>query len=78
MVEIHRSRMRRRDVANTCGIAVSYLQRILAAQLQPSVGKLILIAEGLGMRPEQLLAKAMENLSRIRASAIPPPVDPPP
>jgi hypothetical protein len=30
------------------------------------------MAEGLGMRPEQLLGKIMENLSRIRASALPP------
>lgn len=77
VVEIRRCRMRRQDVASASGISRAYLQLLLAAQAHPSVGSLILLAKGLGMRPEQLLGKAMENLDRIRASALPPD-DPPP
>jgi len=76
VVEIHRCRLGRRETAQRCGIARSYLQRMLAAKVHPSVGVLISIAEGLGIPPEQLLAKTMQNLNRIRASALPP-VDPP-
>ena len=77
VVEIHRCRLGRQDAASKCGISRAYLQHLLAATRHPSVGSLILIAEGLGMRPDQLLRNAMEHLSRIRASALPPD-DPPP
>jgi transcriptional regulator with XRE-family HTH domain len=77
VVEIHRCRLGRQDVAGRCGISRAYLQHLLAAKRHPSIGSLILIAEGLGIRPEQLLKQAMEHLSRIRVSALRP-VDPPP
>ena len=76
VIEISRCALRRQDVAKSSGISRAYLQHLLAAKRHPSVGSLILIAEGLGMHPDQLLKKAMEHLSRIRASALPP-VDPP-
>jgi transcriptional regulator with XRE-family HTH domain len=76
VVEVRRCGLGRQELANKCGITRTYLQLLLAARANPSVGSLILIAEGLGIRPDHLLRKAMENLSRIRASAIPP-VDPP-
>nr|WP_298719396.1 helix-turn-helix transcriptional regulator [uncultured Steroidobacter sp.] len=77
VVEIRRCRLRRQDVADASGISRAYLQHLLAAQVNPSIGSLILIAKGLGMRPEQLLGKTMENLDRIRASE-PRPDEPPP
>lgn len=77
VVEIRRCRLRRHDVAHASGITPSYLQRLQAAKAHPSIGSLVLIAKGLGMRPEQLLGKTMENLDRIRASALPPDEPPP-
>lgn len=76
VVEVRRCGLSRRELASKCGITRTYLQLLLAAQSQPSIGSLILIAEGLGIRPDHLLREAMENLSRIRASALPP-ADPP-
>lgn len=76
-VEIRRSGVGRRDAAKSGHISRSYLQLLLAADRHATIGTLISLAEGLHMRPEQLLGKTMENLSRIRASALPP-VDPPP
>lgn len=77
VVEVRRCGLGRRELANKCGITRAYLQLLLAAQANPTIGSLILIAEGLGIRPDYLLRKALENLSRIRASALPP-ADPPP
>ena len=76
-VEIRRSGVGRRDAAKSGHICRAYLQLLLAADRHATIGTLISLAEGLHMRPEQLLGKTMENLSRIRASALPP-VDPPP
>lgn len=77
VVEARRCGLGRQALADKCGISRALLQHLLAADIHPSVGSLILIAEGLGMRPDHLLRNAMEHLSRIRASALPP-VDPPP
>lgn len=77
VVEARRCGLSRQELADKCGISRALLQHLLAAHIHPSVGSPILIAEGLGMRPDPLLRKAMENLSRIRASALPP-IEPPP
>ncbi|MBM0105876.1 hypothetical protein JM946_14185 [Steroidobacter sp. S1-65] len=77
VAEIHRSRVGRKEAAKSGHLSRSYLQLLLAAERHATIGTLISLAEGLGMRPEQLLGKTMENLRRIRASA-PPPLDPPP
>lgn len=77
VAEIHRVRMGRREAAQSGHVSRTYLQLLLAAERHATVGTLILLAEGLGMRPEHLLGKTMENLSRIRASTHPP-LDPPP
>ena len=77
VAEIHRARVRRSAAAKSAHLSRAYLQLLLAAKRQASIGTLISLAEGLGMRPEQLLGKTMEHLARIQASA-PTPVDPPP
>jgi transcriptional regulator with XRE-family HTH domain len=77
VVEARRCHLGRQEMAAKCGISRAYLQHLLAAKGHPSIGSLILIAEGLGMNPDQLLRNAMEHLSRIRACALPP-VDPAP
>ena len=77
VAEIHRAGVGRREAAQAGHVSRTYLQFLLAAERHATIGTLILLAEGLGMRPEQLLGKTMENLSRIRASTHPP-VDSPP
>jgi hypothetical protein len=77
VAEIHRSRVGRMEAAKAGHVSRAYLQYLLAAERHATIGTLISLAEGLGMRPEQLLGKTMENLSRIRASALPP-LDPAP
>lgn len=76
VAEIHRARVGRKAAATSAHLSRTYLQLLLAAKRHATIGTLILLAEGLGIRPEQLLGKTMEHLTRIRASARPP-VDPP-
>jgi hypothetical protein len=77
VAEIHRSRVGRKEVAKSGHVSRSYLQLLLAAERHATIGTLISLAEGLGMRPELLLGKTMEHLARIQASALRA-VDPPP
>lgn len=72
LAEIYRCRLPRDEAAAKGGVSRGYLFCLLRADRLASIGTLISMAEGLGMRPEQLLGKIMENLSRIRASALPP------
>ena len=72
VVEARRCGLRRQEMASKCRISRSYLQALLAANRHPSVGSLILIADGLGIHPDQLLKKAMGHFSRIRTAAISP------
>ena len=76
VVEVRRCGLRRQEMANKCRISRSYLQALLAAKRHPSVGSLILIADGLGMQPDHLLKKAMGHFSRIRTAAISPVAEP--
>ena len=66
LVEIRRARLARDDAAAAGGVSRSYLQFLLKAERQATLGTLISLAEGLGMRPEDLFAKTMEHLARIR------------
>lgn len=68
LAEIRRTRLGRDDAASAGGVSRSYLQLLLKAERQATLGTLISLAEGLGVRPEDLFAKTMENLSRIRPS----------
>lgn len=77
VVEIHRAGVRRKEAAKSGHVSRAYLQLLLAADRHATIGTLISLAEGLGVRPEHLLGKTMESLNRIRASALPP-ADPPP
>lgn len=72
LVEIRRVRQPRDDVAAACGVSRSYLQFLLKGEQQASLGTLILLAEGLGMRPEDLFAKTMEHFARVRPTAADP------
>lgn len=66
VTEIHRSCLERRTVAKAGRISRTYLQLLLRADRHATIGTLISLAEGMGVPPEQLLVKTMENLSRIR------------
>jgi transcriptional regulator with XRE-family HTH domain len=66
LVEIRRTRLGRDDAAAAGGVSRSFLQFLLAAEQQPKLSTLISLAEGLGIRPEELFVKTMEHLDRIR------------
>jgi transcriptional regulator with XRE-family HTH domain len=68
VTEIHRSRLGRREVAEAGGISRTYLQLLLRPARHASIGTLISLAEGMGVAPERLFMKTMENLNRIRAA----------
>jgi transcriptional regulator with XRE-family HTH domain len=72
LAEIHRCQLPRDEVAAKGGVSRGYLFCLLRADRLASIGTLISMAEGLGVRPEHLLGRLMDNLSRIRASAVPP------
>lgn len=66
IAEIHRSRVGRDEAAKSARVSRSYLQYLLAADRHATIGTMISLAEGLGVRPEDLMARTMENLNRIR------------
>jgi hypothetical protein len=66
VAEIRRARLRRWEVAESGRISCAYLQLLLRADRHATIGTLISLAEGMGVSPPELLAKTMENLSRIR------------
>lgn len=66
LTEIRRSRVGRDEAAKLGHMSRTYLQLLLAAERQATIGTLICLAEGLGMRPEVLMAKTMEHLERLR------------
>lgn len=66
LAEIRRSRLGRDDAAAAGKVSRSFLQLLLKAESQVSLGTFISIAEGLGVRPEDLFTKTMEHLSRLR------------
>lgn len=66
MVEIGRTRLGREATASAGGLSRGYLQRLLRAEQQATMATFISLAEGLGVPPEELFAKTMEHLSRIR------------
>ena len=69
LAEIRRTRLGRDETASAGGVSRSYLQLLLKAERQATIGTLISLAEGIGMRPEDLFARTMENLSRLRPPA---------
>jgi hypothetical protein len=77
LAEIRRSRLGRDDAASAGRVSRSDLQYLLKANRQATLGPFISLAEGLGVCPEELMARTMENLSRIR-SAETSPVERPP
>ncbi|MFC4311592.1 hypothetical protein ACFPN2_21010 [Steroidobacter flavus] len=66
VAEIRRSRLGRDDAAKSGNVSRAYLQLLLAADRHATIGTLISLAEGLGLRPEELMAKTMEHLDRLR------------
>jgi transcriptional regulator with XRE-family HTH domain len=66
LAEIRRTRLGRDETASAGGVSRSYLQLLLKAERQATLGTLISLAEGIGVRPEDLFAKTMENLTRLR------------
>lgn len=66
VMEIRRAGLRRGAAAASGNVTRAYLQLLLKAERHASLGTFISLAEGLGMRPEDLITRTMENLSRIR------------
>lgn len=66
--EIRRSQLGRDEAARSARVSRAYLQYLLAAERHATIGTLISLAEGLGIRPEELMAKTMEHLDRIRSA----------
>ncbi len=69
LAEIRRTRLGRDEAARSGKVSRSYLQYLLRAKRQPTIGTLISLAEGWGVRPEELMARTMEHLERIRPAA---------
>jgi hypothetical protein len=80
LAQIHQARLGRDEAAASGRVSRSYLLSLLKAECHASIGTMISLAEGLGMRPEELIAKTMEHLSRLRTASdrSEPPVDRPP
>lgn len=66
LAEIRRNRFGRDETASAGGVSRSYLQLLLKGERQATIGTLISLAEGLGVRPEDLFAKTMQHLGRLR------------
>lgn len=71
LAEMGRTSLKREEAAKSGGITRSYLQYLLAAKRQTTISTLISLAAGLGVRPETLMAKTMQNLSRIQRDSTP-------
>ncbi|MBM0108610.1 helix-turn-helix transcriptional regulator [Steroidobacter sp. S1-65] len=72
LAEIGRTQLRRNETATSGHVSRSYLQYLLKAQRHATIGTVISLAEGLGVRPEDLMARVMEHLCRIRGHITPP------
>lgn len=69
LAQIHQTRLGRDEAAASGRISRSYLLSLLKAECHASIGTMISLAEGLGVRPEELLAKTMTHLSRLRPAS---------
>jgi len=67
LVELRRTSIARDKAAKSGGISRAFLQLLLKAKRQTTIGTLISLAEGIGVQPEQLFGRTMRNLSQIRA-----------
>lgn len=67
LAELCRSGLGRDKAAKSGGISRACLQLLLKAERQTTLGTLISIAEGIGVQPELLFSRTIENLRRIRA-----------
>jgi transcriptional regulator with XRE-family HTH domain len=67
LAEIRYTRLGREATATAGRLSRGFLQRIIRAEQQPSLSTFISLAEGLGVRPDDLMKRTMEHLSRLRA-----------
>jgi len=68
VAEIRRTRLDRDDAAKAARVSRAQLQYLLAAKRQTTIATMIALAKGLGIRPEELIARTMEHLDRIGAT----------
>jgi len=66
LAELCRSGVGRDKAAKSGGISRACLQLLLKAERQTTIGTLIALAEGIGVRPEELFLRTVQNLKRIR------------